>query len=120
MKFFKFDNLMEGVSGYIETRLDLFKIEAREELAEILTKAIVGAVLFLLFCFGLLFISAALALFIGHALNKLYLGFLIIGGFYMFVFALIILIKDKTDLKGRIYHYLEKKIKLKEKDGGDQ
>ena len=120
LKFLNVDSLMEGLSGYIEARLDLFKIEAREELSEFLSKAIVWGVLFLLLCFTLLFLSITLSLFLGNMIHNYTLGFLITGGFYLLIFGVVLIFKDRLQLKSRIYRYLETKIKVRGKDGGKQ
>lgn len=38
-KFLRLDNLVDNLSGYLETRLALFKIEVREEIAHVLAQA---------------------------------------------------------------------------------
>ena len=47
-KFFKIDQLLEKLTAYIEVRIELFKLEAREEIGQAASKAIFWFVV--LFC----------------------------------------------------------------------
>ena len=41
LKFLKLDGLVDGLSGYIETRVSLLKIEVKEEIIELISKILV-------------------------------------------------------------------------------
>ena len=106
LRFLKLDRVIDGISGYVEARLELFKVEAREEVASVLSKGILFGVLLLLFLFALLLISVAGCIFIGEVLNSYSAGFLIGGGFYILLGILLYLLKDKLKIKEKINQYL--------------
>jgi len=87
-KFLKLDNLTETLTGYVEARVQLLKIEVREDIAKAITRALVFAVIILLAFLFIIFFSLATALFINRYFNENYLGFLIVGGFYLTSFVL--------------------------------
>jgi hypothetical protein len=81
-KFFKVDNLLSNLTGYVETRVELLKIEVKEDLAKSLAKAI--AYLFIAFILALFitFVSIAVALLISERLGN-FAGFSIVGLTYL-------------------------------------
>lgn len=81
-KFFKVDNLLSNLTGYVETRVELLKIEVKEELATTLARAI--AYLFIAFILALFltFVSIGVALLIGRRLGN-FAGFSIVGLIYL-------------------------------------
>jgi|GEM_PF-1320925 len=90
-KFFKLDSIIEHIKGYVETRIQLFKIEVAEKAARILTSLFF--VILLSFSFLMLIIFTSLAL--GNYLNTLfqnsYMGFAILALFY-FIMVIILAI----------------------------
>lgn len=81
-KFFKVDSLISNLTGFVETRVDLLKMEVKEDLASALAQAV--AYLFIAFIFALFitFISIGLAVLIGERLGN-FAGFSIVGGVYL-------------------------------------
>lgn len=104
-KFFKVDSLISNLTGYVETRIELLKIEAKEEL----TKGISSILVFLLmsFVFGvfIIFISVALALQIGKFTGTIW-GFVIVSAFYLIVGFALLMSRENLIKK------LEKKISV--------
>jgi uncharacterized membrane protein YqjE len=45
LKFLKMDSLIENITGYVETRIELLKIEIKEEIAKSLSKALVYVII---------------------------------------------------------------------------
>jgi uncharacterized membrane protein YqjE len=87
-KFLKLDGLIENVSGYIEARVQLLKIEVREDVAKAMTRALMfGFILLLAFLF-IVFFSIGLALFLNRYFADSFVGFWIVAGFYLFLFLL--------------------------------
>lgn len=81
-KFFKVDNLLSNLTGYVETRVELLKIEVKEDLARSLAKAV--AYLFIAFVLALFitFVSIAVALLLSAYLGN-FAGFSIVGLIYL-------------------------------------
>jgi uncharacterized membrane protein YqjE len=105
-KFFKVDSLISNLTGYVETRVELLKIEAKEEISKQASNAIVYGAMLFLFAFVLLFFSFAIALKIGERLGN-FTGFSIVAGFYLVGGILIFVNREK------LIKTIEKKIALK-------
>jgi hypothetical protein len=93
-KFFKVDSMISNLTGYVETRVEILKIEAKEELSKQLSNAAVYGTIGFLFVMVLLFFSAAIALTIGEHIGNL-AGFSIVAGFYLIIAVVLLLNRDK-------------------------
>src|SRR5688572_10195652 len=102
-KFFKVDSLISNLTGYIETRLELLKVEAKEELSRGLSNVLVFLLLAFVFALVIVFISVAIALVIGERMGS-YTGFGIVAGFYLLIGLGLLLSRDTLIQK------LEKKL----------
>jgi hypothetical protein len=76
-------DIYRHITDYIDTRIELTKIQLIEKISLIGTKLITAIVLIFFFFFFLIFISVAAALVIGTALNGMFWGFLIVALFYL-------------------------------------
>lgn len=106
MKFLKLDKLFDSLAGYIEDRIDLIKIEVKEELSNAIAKALVLLVLFLLGFIFLIFVSVSVALLIGEKVGSYSLGFGIVASIYLFFLVILIIFKKRLNLESRVYGYL--------------
>ena len=81
-KFFKVDNLVENLTGFVETRVELLKIEVKEDAAKVLAQAV--AYLFIAFVLALFitFVSIGVALLISERLGN-FAGFSIVSAVYL-------------------------------------
>ena len=96
-KFLRLDNLMDNISGYLEARVALIKIEVREEVVKVLSRGIILiAILFLVVLF-LLFISIGLAEYLNYQFADNFTGYWIVGGFYGVCFLLVLLFRKSID-----------------------
>lgn len=88
LKFLKLDSLIENLTGYVETRIELTKMEIKEDLAKGLSKValflLLGAVLSLF----VVLISIAVAHLIAKSLGP-FGGFAVVAGFYLLLGLLI-------------------------------
>ena len=94
-KFFKVDTLLGNLTGYLETRVELFKIEVKEDLAKNLSQAIFYFVMVFLIALFIVFFSTAGALLISSRLGG-FAGFSIVGGFYLLVGLILFLSRKKV------------------------
>ena len=104
LKFLKLDGLVNNLTGYIETRIELMKYEVKEDMARAISKISILIILSIFFIFFLLFASAAMAHKIGESLGS-FAGYGIVAGFYLVLLLLIVLFREP--LSSRV----EKKIK---------
>lgn len=104
LKFFKLDGLVNNLTGYIETRIELMKYEVKEDMAKAIAKISILLILAVFFVFFLLFASAAVAHKIGESLGS-FAGYSIVAGFYLALLLLIIILREPLGKS------VEKKIK---------
>lgn len=97
----KVDNLVDNVAGYIENKIELVKIEAKETAAKVIVKAILFSAIAVFTLFTLIFASATAALALNSALDSNFLGFLIVTGFYLLllIVAFVFQSNEKLSLK---------------------
>jgi hypothetical protein len=103
-KFLKLDNLMENLTGYVETRIEILKYDLKEDLARILSKTSVFMAMLFTGMFFLFFLSTAIAMEIGSHLGY-FGGFAIVSGFYIILGAILFLNRESVASK------VEKEIK---------
>lgn len=112
-KFLKLENLVDNISGYIEARIELIKIEIREDIARFLARAMLLMITLFLGLLVLLFCSIGLAHFLNSVLDHKTAGFWIVAGIYGVPCLILILFRKS------IGHSLEQRlvnsIKNKEK-----
>jgi uncharacterized membrane protein YqjE len=105
IKFFKLDHMASNLTGYVEARMELLKIEIKEDVARGVSKAVVFMVLALAFMLFVFFISVGIAYWIGEHVG-LPAGFAIVSGVYLLMAILLFFRRD--DISQRIEkHVLE-------------
>lgn len=104
VKFLRLENLVDHLSGYVETKVALVKMEIREEVAHALSRGLVSLVVMLFGFLFLLFLSIGVAQYINTFFEGEYVGYWIVGGFFGFVFAILLIFKKS------ILHSLEKRL----------
>jgi len=103
LKFLKLDGFVEILTGYLETRVELLKLEVKEDIAKALAKLLVIVVLvFACVCF-VFFSSITLAFWLAQTIGLIG-GFGIVSFLYL-VFVVILLLLQKPIGKS-----LEKKM----------
>ena len=111
-KFLKLDGLIENVSGYFEARVQLLKIEVREDVAKAMTRALMFGVILLLAFLFIVFFSIGLALFLNRYFNDTFVGFWIVAGFYLLLFLLAFVMQKQIHQK--LDHLFNEKLKHKQ------
>lgn len=93
--FSSFSGIRENLQQYIETRLLYYKLIMFEKMARAITTVISNLVVTLFVFMAFIFLSAALAFFLGTLLESFALGMLIVGGFYILLAIIIGSLKTK-------------------------
>ncbi|MDH5367912.1 MAG: phage holin family protein [Cyclobacteriaceae bacterium] len=106
LKLLKLDNLIDHLSGYIEDKIELVKIEAKEEVAVFLTKAIIIIVMVLFFVFALFFSTIVLAMYLNKVLEDSIIGYGIVSLMYLLLFILVLIFKNYFP----IHQWIEKRV----------
>lgn len=114
LKFLNLEGLLNNLTGYIETRVELIKIEVREDLARAGAKIVVVAAIIVASLFFLLFVSFAAAYWLGEFLG-VPAAFSIVAGTYM-IATLVVLMLRKSITEKLEQNFL-KIIKKKQKHG---
>lgn len=81
-KFFKVDSLLGNLSAYLETRVELLKVEVKEDLSKGLAQAVTYLLIAFVVALFLTFFSIAAALLLGQVLGNI-AGFLIVAVLYL-------------------------------------
>ena len=105
MKLFDFDKLVNTLTGYIETRIELIKIDAREGLAVAITKIIVVAILGLMGFFILFFMFLGISALLNEVMQSTYWGYFMSAGFFALLLTVVLLIRDR--LASRVRQLIE-------------
>jgi hypothetical protein len=103
-KFLRLDNLIENLSGFVETRVELVKLEVREEIAKVLSHALMIGVLLLLVLLFIFFISLGWANYFNAYFDDSFSGYWIVAGIYGLPCLFIYLFRK------RISHYFEQHL----------
>lgn len=113
IKFLRLDNLIDNISGYAEARIDLLKIEIREEVAKTLSRAVVIIAVIVTALIFLLFFSIGLATLLNEYFGHTYIGFWIVAGIYGLPCLAFLLFKKK--ISAYFEHKMLELIKQKDK-----
>lgn len=108
LKLLKLDSLVANLTGYVETRVELLKLEIREEIAKAIAKMTVLVLVMAAVSLFILFFSVSVALLIGEYLG-FFEGFLIVSGFYLLITILVLLMRKS--LSETMEKELMKKLK---------
>ena len=74
--------LLERGQAYIITTLQLFKLKGTDKIAEIVSSLASGFVILMLLLLLFVNLNIGIALLFGEVLGKIWLGFLVLSGFY--------------------------------------
>lgn len=98
LKFLKLDSLIEHVTGYVETRIELMKVEMQEEVSRVLSKALVFVVITAVMTLFILLFSMALAFKVAESLGA-FGGFAAVAGFYLLIGVATFIFRDSISEK---------------------
>ncbi len=120
-KFLKIDAIIENLTALIEARLELAKLEIKEEVAKLGAKIIAGIVFAFLLVMIVIFLSISLATWLNYMLASMFLGYVIITGFYVLVLAILIAFKVRIWLQLKIESILidAEETNQEDEQGGD-
>ncbi len=89
------ENLIDRATDYVETKMELLKLQAvnttTEVASTIISRFVVGLVIGLL----VLILSAGFAIWLGDISGKLYYGFFLVSAFYLLVALVLYFFRDK-------------------------
>lgn len=102
---FNIDSIFDNLSGFVEKKIALYKIELKEDAATVGAKLVILAILSLSLFMIILFISLAGAISVNLMLKSEYLGFVLVSGFYVVLFAIFGLFQKKLGIEQRLERF---------------
>lgn len=102
-------NLLESAGDYLETRLELLKLQTVSKSSEVTSSVVTSLVIVVLVSLAVFMLNVGLAVWIGEMLGKYHYGFFIVGGFYALL-GLLLSINKKSWLKEPISNAIINKM----------
>jgi uncharacterized membrane protein len=93
IKFLKLENLVENLTGFVETRIELMKYEVKDDISKVAARAGLYLVISVMTIFFILFISLAVAMVLSEKVGSFW-GFSIVSFFYIAVAIALVLSRD--------------------------
>jgi uncharacterized membrane protein YqjE len=109
-KFFKLDNLMANLTGYVETKVELIKVELKEDLAQGLAHVINYLIIAFVFALVIFFVSLGVAIVLSKALGDFW-GYGIVALFYLIIG--LILLGNRNKLNSNLEKKISKQLNRK-------
>ena len=94
------DSLIGNLTGYLDTRIDLVRLELQEKASSVMVSTIHGAALAVLALLLIIFVSIFAGLALNAALDSPYWGFGVVAGFYLVLLVLVLVGVDKAAFQG--------------------
>ena len=94
------DSLIGNLTGYLDTRIDLVRLELQQKVSSVLVSAVHGATLAVLGLLFIIFVSIFAGLALNSALDSTYWGFGVVAGFYLVLLVLVLVGVDKAAFQG--------------------
>ena len=88
-------SFIESAGAYIETRVELLKLQAVSKSSGVVSSLVSTIIIAVLIVFGLSILNIGLSIWIGTLLGATWLGFIVVGGFYILLAILFIALKDR-------------------------
>ncbi|MBE14924.1 MAG: hypothetical protein ABNH00_10690 [Dokdonia sp.] len=89
------ERLYQKVENYTKTSVLLYKLNAVDRTADIVSSLASRAVIAVILTFITLFLSIALSVYLGNLLGDISLGFVVVSGLYLIILGVILLFKRK-------------------------
>jgi len=106
--------ISENVKAYIRLKIDLLKLTLTEKVSLIISALLISVILFLVFLFISMFVSIAFIFWFREHAGPLYVGALIVAGFYLLVGIIVFLVRNSLFIDPLVKQIT--KILLEEED----
>ena len=94
------DSLIGNLTGYLDTRIDLARLEIQQKASAALVGTIHGATLAILGLLFIIFVSIFVGLALNAVLDSTFWGFGVVSGFYLVLLVLVLVGVDKAAFQG--------------------
>lgn len=99
LKLLKLDSLVHTGIDYVETRIDLVKAEAKDNLMKAMRAAVIYGAIAVLGLFFLVFLSITIALVLNAVLDSSFWGFVIVTGIYLILLITLFMLRNSEKVK---------------------
>ncbi len=113
LKFLRLDSLVQNLTGFVETRIELMKVEIREDVAKGIARGLMMAAFFLVGFLFLIFFSLGTANFLNRFFDEPSIGYWIVTGIYAATF--LILLASRKGIQSYFEKQMKEMMKRKEK-----
>lgn len=103
------NSLFDSIESYAKTSITLFKLSAVEKSADVISSLISQITIITISSLFILFANIGLAIWIGKLMGEYFYGFFIVSGFYMILFIVAYIFRDKI-IKKTISNMIIKKM----------
>jgi uncharacterized membrane protein YqjE len=83
LDIFRIKNIVNALIGFIETKVELYKIQFKEEIAKALSILVLVIIFSMVGMLFILFLSHFISRLLNDLFDSQYIGFLIVTGFYL-------------------------------------
>lgn len=99
---FHIDRMIDHLVGFLETRLEILKLDFKEESVRVIAKLLTAAVIVLFSTLFFIFFSVTIAIILNQALGSEYLGYAIIAAFFLLLLVSVLIIKQTQWYRNKI------------------
>lgn len=110
VKLFDFDKLMASLTGFLETKMELIKLDIEGEVKKVVAKGVIFVFIGLAVAMALVLLSLGLANLLSEYFHNSYVGYGIIAGFYLLLAVIAFWRKDS------IYQAILKNLNINDQD----
>ncbi|MEJ2003993.1 MAG: phage holin family protein [Cyclobacteriaceae bacterium] len=103
-------SIIDHVIGLVESRIELAKVSAKEEVSKVAAKLVLGVIMGVVAFFIWFYLSLALGLFLNDVTESRYLGVLIVAGIHVIILVLIYFFHDKFGMNKVIGDSMDKTL----------
>lgn len=86
---------LKRAQAYTKTSIQLLKFKATEKLAELISNMASGVILIAIFVLFFINLNIGIAILLGHLFGVLWIGFILVAGFYACIGFAIYLLRNK-------------------------
>ena len=108
LKFFNLGRISEHLSAYIESRIELLKLELEEDVISIGAKILFFVVMLIFGTCCLLFLSITAAILLNDLLEHSFAGYFIVGTVYLILTAVVFFLKNNKWIKNVLHSIISK------------
>jgi len=95
LDIFRVKNMINTLIGFIETKVEIYKIQFKEEIAKALSVLVLLTIFSMVGTLFILFISHFLSQLLNDLMGNHYIGYLIVSGLYLVIGMIIYLLRKK-------------------------